>query len=57
MFDVFDETGEYLGEVAVAATIRKGQWTVAPFFLRDDRLAAVIPQADGSERVRLWELR
>lgn len=57
VFDVFDESGEYLGEVAVAAPIRQGQWTVAPFFLRDDRLAAVIPQADGSERVRLWELR
>lgn len=57
VFDVFDESGEYLGEVAVAAPIRQGQWTVAPFFLRDDRLAAVIPQPDGSERVRLWELR
>ena len=57
VFDVFDESGEYLGEVAVAAPIRQGQWTVAPFFLRDNRFAAVVPQADGSERVRLWELR
>lgn len=57
VFDVFDDSGAYVGEVGVAAPIRPGEWTVAPFFLRDDRLAAVIQQADGSERVRLWELR
>ncbi len=56
VFDVFAESGEYLGEVAVAAQVRQGQWTVAPFFLRGDRLAAVVSLEDGSERVRLWDL-
>lgn len=56
VFDVFSPGGDYLGESRVDAILRRGSWAVAAYFLRDDRLAGIIEQADGSEQVWVWRI-
>jgi len=55
-FDVFAPGGEYLGEATAGALLRRGSWAVAPFFMGDNRLAAVVQLPDDSEQVWVWRI-